>query len=403
MTWPAIYVEAAFGANLGNAVSTYSWTDISYACPGFTVSSPSRDRFTDAFQPGTASFTLDNSGRLFDPFATSGTYTSGGVSLVRPNLPIRVRVVYSATTYYLFTGYVDTIDVRWDDPGDSVTTLTATDGFSLLAGRLLARESLAVGGTGARVGAILDAADWPAGDRDIATGLSRMIAKTTDDAATVLGELQWAADHEHGLLYLDGEGQVVFRDRAWPYTSTSWTLSDAGGGALEYTDLRPRADAVPIINYSTQGNSWSEATFTAVDSTSAGKYGRRDADRFDWEYEWDAEVESWTQALVDIYAEQIKRFDVMTTNPTVDDALWPMTLGALLGQRASITRTPPGGGSAITRVCFISGRTDTITTLGADTLGSWETTWKLEDASSWPSYTIDGWDSGAWDSGAWFY
>jgi hypothetical protein len=124
VTWPAVYVEAAFGADLGDGLNSYMWTDITYACPSFTVSSPSRDRFTDSFTPGTASFTLDNSSRLFDPFRTSGTYTSGGESLVRPNLPIRVSAVYSGVPYYLFTGYVDTIDVQWQDPADSVVTIT---------------------------------------------------------------------------------------------------------------------------------------------------------------------------------------------------------------------------------------------------------------------------------------
>jgi hypothetical protein len=402
VTWPAIYVEAAFGANLQDGINTYTWTDISYACPGFTVSSPSRDRFTDAHNPGTATFTFDNSTRLFDPFATSGAYTSGGVSLVRPNLPIRVRVVYSGIPYFLFTGYVDTIDVEWNDPGDSVTTITATDGFKLLANRAVPPQTLPTDKTGARIVDIVDAVDW---DQSILIddGLSRMIARKIEGSSNALSEMQLAEEHEHGLLYMDGEGRLTFRTRDWPYVTTSWTLSDAGGGALEYTDLRIRSDLDTAVNYATQGNSWSTNTYSASDITSASNYWWLDAQRFDWEYEWDTEVEVWVSALVSIYANLVSRFDALTTNPAVDDALWPFTLQALLGQRVSVTRTPPGGGSAITRTCFISGRTDTVRTLGADSQGSWETVWKLDDATSWPALTPAEWGAGVWGTAKWFY
>jgi hypothetical protein len=402
VTWPTIYVEAAFDAWPYDGVDTWTWTDVTASCPGFTISSPSRERFTDGFNPGTATFTLDNSGRLFDPFATSGTYTSGGVSLVRPNLPIRVRAVYSATTYYLWTGYVDTIDVQWNDPGDSVAVLSATDGFKILAARLT-NANFDPETSFERASNCVSGDAWYYADRDIGAAGTRLAARTPPDDTSVLDELRFTADHEHGLVYMNGRGYVTFRGRSWPYTSTVWTLSDAGGGALEYTDLTLRSDTTSLINSSRHGNAWSEVRTSAENTTSMNKYGRVHAERTDWEYEWDTEPAAWAPVVVNLYGEQVNRFATMTTNPTVDDALWSMTLSAELYQRASVTRTPPGGGSATTRACFLSGWTHTVTSLGTDTQGSWETVWKLEDASSWPTYTPAKWGTAKWGTADWFY
>lgn len=70
--------------------------------------------------------------------------------------------------------------------------------------------------TGARVGSILDYAGVPAGVRDIDTG-SAVMATAVLAGQTPLSALRQAETTERGLIFTDGRGQILFRDRVRRY------------------------------------------------------------------------------------------------------------------------------------------------------------------------------------------
>ena len=243
--WPQLVVEAAFfppqviappGSfvlgdpvagilGTGKLATGVTWVDITgygrsvdTARPSARVAGP-----LVTYQPGTAVVVLDNSGGQFDPDNLGGPYVYGGQSLVVPMVAVRVSAVLGATVSRLFSAFAD----GWAETavdysaGYAETTLTATDGFKILAGRNLATlTATGVGGTpavgggetsGARIRRILDAAGWFTGHRHIDAGNSGMQA--TVFGSDALSLMQLAADSELGELYINGAGDIVFRRR----------------------------------------------------------------------------------------------------------------------------------------------------------------------------------------------
>jgi hypothetical protein len=158
---------------------------------------------------------LKNADGRFDPDNLAGAYVVGGTSNIRPMVPVRIRAIYASTEYHLFTGFIDT----WQTPDTnygphySEVTASATDGFKILAGVTLPAAPASGSGepSGSRIARILNAAQWYTDHRRIAAGDSEVQQTTAGD--TALNLLQLTADTEIGELYIDGSGDVVFRQR----------------------------------------------------------------------------------------------------------------------------------------------------------------------------------------------
>lgn len=126
MTYPTIEVEVAFASDPLDTTPTY--TDITEQV--FAVeTSVGRSVQFDAFAPGTATLTLDNTDRLFDPLHSTGTHYGD----LLPNKRVRVQATYDGTTYELFTGHVDGWPQSYSEPFVSTSTVTASDAFKLLS------------------------------------------------------------------------------------------------------------------------------------------------------------------------------------------------------------------------------------------------------------------------------
>lgn len=388
MTWPTIQYQAAFGA-YPFAFAGGTYVDLAAYVTQLTIISPTRSRMLDTFRAGTMTATLDNADRRFDPTNLSGPYVSGGRSQIIPNLPVRAVATYSATNYSLSTCFRDSGGVTWADPSWSETVWAATDGFKLLGRAPIAASSFRGGGdgeqSGARINRILDNMGWAGGAyRSVATGLNRMQASYLD--MQPLQELQLVAASEGGELWCAGNGAVTFKDRSYRTSTTSWTFSDASG-SNDYTDLELSDDDDVIVNFASITRVGGSAQ-VAFDATSQDSYGysttgqwqRTDLVMYD-----DAEAAGIAWLAVDVNADSIVRFSSMTVDPTVNDALWTFVLGMQLGDRVTITKTPPGGGSAITRKCFVEGWRHDITPGNGGTQGVWRTEVILSNAE------------GAWD------
>lgn len=127
MPYPSVTVEIGFDD--GPYVGSPTWTDVTSYVRSINVSR-GRDSDTSNFESGTATLTLDNRDRRFDPFHTTGPY----YGKLLPRRQIRIRGTISGNTYGVFRGFVSGWPVELAESGyDSTVTLSCFDLLGLLA------------------------------------------------------------------------------------------------------------------------------------------------------------------------------------------------------------------------------------------------------------------------------
>lgn len=126
MAYPTCKVEIAFAD--GPYVVSPTWTDVSQYVYEASIDR-GRTNDWDTMQ-GTAVVVLNNRGRTFDPYYTSGTY----YGQLLPRRQIRISSVYGGTTMVQFRGFIDGWPPAWTDAGqNSTVTLSCFDALQLLA------------------------------------------------------------------------------------------------------------------------------------------------------------------------------------------------------------------------------------------------------------------------------
>jgi hypothetical protein len=126
MPYPVPIVEIAF-ADSPYVVSP-TWTNVTSYVRGMEIDRGVNDDW-DLVASGSASVTLSNLDRRFDPFNTTGPYYGN----LLPRRQIRIRATHGVTTYDVFRGFVDGWPPTWTDAGyDSTVTLSCFDALDLL-------------------------------------------------------------------------------------------------------------------------------------------------------------------------------------------------------------------------------------------------------------------------------
>jgi hypothetical protein len=226
-----------------------------------------RRRALERFGTGTATITLDNRDRSFDPTNTASPYYNAtvGVTGVVPSIPVVIRATYDNVTYPIFRGFIDSWTFNYSDAGigDATATISCSDAFKPLSNIIgglpssasisssattsfdigisqpsdgLGVSSIDVTGSGTtgdinvsggvtttpiigtgtdlpglRIETILDAIGWPDNLRDIDEGTTYLAPQ--DATKTPLDMLQEAAAADSGVIYVDDDGTVIFADR----------------------------------------------------------------------------------------------------------------------------------------------------------------------------------------------
>ena len=106
--------------------STPSWTDITEHVRSVSIRR-GRDFELARYSTGSASLTLDNRDRRFDPTYASSPY----YPYVIPGRRIRVQGT-QGSTYSLFDGFVESWPQEWQPPQEARAVLQAADGFKML-------------------------------------------------------------------------------------------------------------------------------------------------------------------------------------------------------------------------------------------------------------------------------
>ena len=228
-----------------------------------------RRRALERFGTGTATITLDNRDRSFDPTNTASPYYNAtvGVTGVVPSIPVVIRATWNGVTYPIFRGFIDSWTFDYSDAGigDATATISCSDAFkplSTIIGGLPSSASISSSGTtsfdigisnpsdgggfgvsaidvtgsgttgginvsggvsttpiigsgtdlpGLRIETILDAIGWPDNLRDIDEGTTYLAPQ--DASKTPLDMLQEAAAADSGVIYVDDDGTIIFADR----------------------------------------------------------------------------------------------------------------------------------------------------------------------------------------------
>jgi hypothetical protein len=399
-----IFLNTGPGLDTGTLGTAIAWTDISQWVLSFTISRPSTRLQGPLwnYQAGTSTITLDNSDGRFDVDNLAGPYVTGGVTNLAAMVPVRIRSIFSAVGYPLYSGFADgwlPAAVTYEG-GYAELTLPCTDAFKVLAGVTLAAVSIYGAGvdTGARMRDLLFRAGWyTSADRNvISTGSSTLQGTTLGD--TALNLMQLAADSEIGQLYGGPSGEVVFRARHDILTDTRSNTVQAVFGDLPGTShtagtelacaaIGRASDDTTIANdiqATVAGGTLQEVTDTA----SIAKYlFARAYSRSDLILPADSDAKFWAQWVLYISKSGEDRFESLVIDPAADPYnLWPQVLGLDIGDRIQVWTRPAGVASPVSKDCFIAG----ITHVWDSVSSAWLTTCQLQDASKYGSFlTLD--------------
>ena len=387
------------------------FTDISSKVHGFSTTRTSNRVAGPVlrFESGGLSADLNNTDRSLDPSVgqtvplyadgyTAGGYVTGspvtsGVTAVTPMRAVRVRATWAGVTYNLWRGFADSwLPGYIKGDAYSSVALTATDGFKVLgnntrpAGAAVGLSEL----SGARIGRILDSASWPATDRIVNAGQTTLQATTLEGDA--LSEAQLVSDTEVGAFYIDGSGRVVFRDRQAMFRDARSNTSQAifgdnlAAGELAYVDIQPSYDDEQMVNQALITRANGSAQQVSQDATSINQYLYHGHERSDLLMQADTVAKDYGQYIVYMSKDPEYRFDSLGINPLADPTnLFPQVLGRDIGDRITVRRRPPGGGSVIERDVFIVGISHDVDFRS----GTWMTSWQLQSATRFAFLTLD--------------
>jgi len=260
-------VTATYTVELATAdgANPSTFTDITSYVQSVAITR-GRDDVLSQVQTGTARVTLINEDGRFSPgYTLSPLY--GNVATMRA---VRIRGTFSAVTYDLYYGYIQSI-TPVPTPNVRTCTLDLADGFAWLD-LAVTTPTYTLVPTGTSIGVALNSASWPAGLRDLATGQSTITPSYTDQS--VLSQIQGIGiDNEAGLVYMSGAGKVVFQDRhtrlKTPYTVSQGTFTDTDA-LVDVSAERPVRDIANEVKVT-----HATGSVTATDATSQAAKGPR--------------------------------------------------------------------------------------------------------------------------------
>jgi len=310
-----------------------------------------KSRELDRYTAGNASVTLHNESRIFDPFNTSGPFFS--------QITPRKAIAIETNGVRVFTGIIDDWDLTYDVGGKAYASVSAVDGFLLLAAAELDEFTATSQLSSDRVVAILNRPEvaWPNSQRQIATGLTTLQADLVPENQNVLSYLQTVETTENGQLFMNKSGQLTFKNRLTipPLSNLTIFADDATANGIGYTNIG--------IVYGTE-NLYNRVTVTragglpqTADSfTSQSTYGIAAFSQDGLLYTTDAEALALSRYLVGLYDEpELRINDVTVVLENKTDAQIAALTGIEIGDVVQVKFTPTGVGNQINQFALVFG------------------------------------------------
>ena len=300
---------------------------------------------SDTYIAGTAVVRVLDPDSYFNPQNTSSPYYGYLVPLRK----IRIAATTETTQHFLFSGY--TTEYRYTYPQGQETgyvDIYVADAFRLfnLAQVDTVADATAGQYTGTRIGKILDAINFPASMRTMATGQSQCIA----DPATLrtsLAAIKNVEFSEQGAFYIDVSGTAVFKDRHEVISSIADTPIEFNQTTgIPYKNLVFAFDDKLIINQAQMTRYGGTAQFAQNDA-SVTKYFPHQYSAQDLVIDTDANALNIAATYVATRAETTIRIDAMTVD-LLDTAVPTDTMiGLDYFDVVKITNVQPDGSTIV--------------------------------------------------------
>lgn len=277
----------------------------------YIQTSRGRNALVDEFQAGTLTLRIVDQNGDFNPTNPTGPY----VGLLTPMKKVQITANYNNVTYPIFSGFITSyVNTQPKDATEvAYTTIQAVDAFRLAFNAQISTVAGAAAGdlSGARINQILNTISWPATQRSIDAGQTTLQADP-GTARTSLDAMQTVANSEYGAIYVDFNGNFVFKDRLTATASigaTPTVFADDGTG-IPYANAQWKLDDTLIFN-SAQISRAGGTPQTATNQASIDKYFIHSYNLQDLLMQTDAVALDYAQAYVASRAETTIRCDAI--------------------------------------------------------------------------------------------
>jgi hypothetical protein len=352
--------------------------------------------------------TIQGTGRLDDTklHHVAATFQGSSAIVYLDGVPIgpafAASFVNSTGTQFLIGGGPNGVPLGSFWHG-SIAEVALLDGTVLTPTQLLRRyhagkDAMAGEDTGTRLGHVLDYLNVPSSDRAITTGTSTLGAYDIPSSAKALDYAFTLDDTERGQFYAGVNGSmasastfaVVWRSRAEMVSAARTNTSQATFGdasnELQYSNIVLSLDETNIFNYAQVQRSGGIMQL-ARDAASKDDFFDKVYQKSGLLYADDNQAMDHANWAVQRYAQPLTRILALEVRPQADpNNLWPQVLGREIGDRITVNRRPPGGGSMISKDVIIEGVAHSFKA------GLWVTTWQLSPVlAAGPAASVGYW------------
>jgi hypothetical protein len=319
-----------------------------------------RNRQLDQFNAGTATVSLWNQSRIFDPLNASSPY----FGVIIPRSPINIY----ANNIQIYSGVVSDWDIDYEMPNTDMAYLNCADVFTVLANQTMNEHTTTTQSSSARVSTVLGYGEVAyQGPTQIGTGSSTLggtaidIGFTINQNTTVLNYLQTITKSEQGYMYIAADGTLVFKGRTEVLNPVSGAdFKDDGTGIPYQTILNQFGDEL-LYNY-IRAESPAGAPQIASDAGSIALYQSQVLNETNLLNSTTTEVLGLANYLLGKFKDPILRFTGVSTELTALNAGHQNTCLMLdLTDVVSVTKSfAIGTPSNVTQTLIVSGVNHTI-------------------------------------------
>jgi hypothetical protein len=300
-------------------------------------------------EAGTASVTLSDPSRKYDPTNPNSPFQYGGQSRLTPGTALIVFAERwngtAITQHRLFTGTVDTWAEDWARaPSARQAVVVASDATKDLVNLDYGEQPAAGAGdtVNARISRILTYYGW-AGSRTLDTSTNTLQATTFAQSAWEL--IGRATEDELGFSYLDQLGVLQFRNRA------TWTARPAPVLTVGCAPATAAYDTMTTGEVAAASLAIRNAVYASITGgtqqvaraqTSIDRYGLHSYKRTDLGLQNDSQAGAWASFLVSLQGTPRPQLDSLSILPRFDPSIWPSLLNLkLITDRVRVLWTPP--------------------------------------------------------------
>ncbi len=315
--------------------------DVTDRVRSFSISRGKPRRFS-SFPAGQAVVEFNNHDRAFDPTYAASPFAGN----IIPRREIRV----TCGSAVQFTGWVEDWNLTYTPDGNSIADAESLDATTILAKQFLTAGTPTTQLTGARIEASLSdpGVGWATELRDIEAGSVNAGAQPIEPNTNVLQYLQDIAATEAGLLFVDKQGKVAFRNRVQAPSSASLVTFDQNGG-IPYLAIGIVYGSELLFNRVVIANQGG-GTAVATDTASASTYGTRELVQTDLLGATDQQSVDLAVYYADLYSEPEYRVESLELNlQDLTEAQQSQVLGLEIGDVCQVSFTPNGIGDPIVK------------------------------------------------------